>query len=187
MLSQAFAQITFFENAAFQGRSFTTQTPHNNVAQSDFNDRASSVVGRNARVEDDRYAPPPQVTHDYGRRRNERLYQAPITSVRAVVGVPTQRCWIEREQVAQEGRGSANVGGAVLGAVIGGILGHQVGGGTGKDVATAIGVIGGAAEGAKTGRHGSGPQVATRDVQRCTSVPGTASRAADAALPPAGR
>ena len=187
MLSQAFAQITFFENAAFQGRSFTTQTPRNNVAQSGFNDRASSVVGRNARVEDDRYAPPPQVTHDYGRRQNERLYQAPITSVRAVVGVPTQRCWIEREQVAQEGRGSANVGGAVLGAVIGGILGHQVGGGTGKDVATAIGVIDGAAVGANTGRHGSGPQVATRDVQRCTSVPGTASRAADAALPPAGR
>jgi outer membrane lipoprotein SlyB len=34
--------------------------------------------------------------------------------------------------------------GAVLGAVIGGVLGSQVGGGTGRDVATGVGVIGGA-------------------------------------------
>ncbi len=38
-------------------------------------------------------------------------------------------------------------GGAVLGAVIGGVVGHQVGGGSGKDVATGVGVIGGALAG----------------------------------------
>lgn len=38
----------------------------------------------------------------------------------------------------------SDVGGAILGGVVGGILGNQVGGGTGKDVATVIGVLGGA-------------------------------------------
>jgi outer membrane lipoprotein SlyB len=38
-------------------------------------------------------------------------------------------------------------GGAVLGAVIGGVIGHQVGKGTGRDVATGVGVVGGAVAG----------------------------------------
>lgn len=37
--------------------------------------------------------------------------------------------------------------GAVLGAAAGGILGHQIGSGTGQDVATVLGVIGGAVAG----------------------------------------
>jgi len=94
--------------------------------------------------------------------------------VRAVVGTPAQRCWVEREQVVQQGRSDPNVGGAILGAVIGGILGHQVGGGSGKDVATAVGVVGGAAVGANVGRDSGGQQVVTQNVQRCTSVPSQA-------------
>ena len=38
-------------------------------------------------------------------------------------------------------------GGAVLGAVLGGVIGHQMGGGRGRDVATGVGVIGGALAG----------------------------------------
>jgi outer membrane lipoprotein SlyB len=38
-------------------------------------------------------------------------------------------------------------GGAVLGAVLGGVLGHQVGSGRGRDLATGIGVVGGAVAG----------------------------------------
>lgn len=38
-------------------------------------------------------------------------------------------------------------GGAVLGAVLGGVLGHQVGRGRGRDLATGIGVVGGAMAG----------------------------------------
>ncbi len=106
-----------------------------------------------------------------GRRDNERLYEANITSVRAVVGTPAQRCWIEREQVVQQDRGNPNIGGALLGAVIGGILGHQVGGGSGKDVATAVGVVGGAAIGGNINRDSGGQQVVTQNVQRCTSAP----------------
>lgn len=37
--------------------------------------------------------------------------------------------------------------GAVLGAAAGGVLGHQIGSGTGQDVATVLGVIGGAMAG----------------------------------------
>jgi len=58
--------------------------------------------------------------------------------------------------------------------VIGGILGHQVGGGSGKDVATAIGVVGGAAVGANVNRDNNGQQVVTQNVQRCTSAPAQA-------------
>jgi uncharacterized protein YcfJ len=148
------------------------------LAAMGLNDRVSSVrsVGRDAHVDDNRYAPPPPVAYDYRRRDHERLYQAEITSVRAVVGTPTQRCWVDREQVSQtQARGDPNIGGAVLGAVIGGILGHQVGGGSGRDVATAIGVVGGAAVGANAGRNdGGGQRVVTQDVQRCTSTPDAA-------------
>ena len=57
--------------------------------------------------------------------------------------------------------------------MIGGILGHQVGGGSGRDVATAVGVVAGAAVGSNVNRngYGFGQQVQTRDVQRCASAP----------------
>ncbi len=134
-------------------------------------DRIGSMreLRNNERVEEDRYGPEPVAVYDYGRRPNERLYQADITAVRAVVNNQNQqRCWVEREQV-QQGGSSANVPGALLGAVIGGILGHQVGGGSGRDAATAVGVVAGAAVGGNTNRDRSG-RVVTQDVQRCTSA-----------------
>jgi uncharacterized protein YcfJ len=96
------------------------------------------------------------------------LYQVPVTSVRAVVGPPEQRCWIERQQVIEQRGDAPNVPGAIVGAVIGGVLGHQVGGGRGKDIATAGGAVAGAAIGANVGRGGT--QVTSRDVQRCATV-----------------
>lgn len=145
------------------------------LAAMGLNDRVSSVraVGVSAHVDDDRYSPPPAVVYDYGRRHNERVYEANITSVRAVVEDSGQRCWIEREQVVQE-RSGANVPGALLGAVIGGVLGHQVGGGSGRDVATGIGVLAGAAIGGNRGRSRGGQQTTSQDVQRCSSSPGQA-------------
>ena len=123
------------------------------------NDRVSSVraVRRDTRIDDDRYAPAPTPVYDSRRRRNERLFEANVTSVRAVVGPPEQRCWVEREQVVQDQR-SSNVPAAIAGAVIGGILGHQVGGGRGKDLATVGGAIAGGAVGANVGRSGGAPQ-----------------------------
>src|SRR5262245_31851464 len=70
--------------------------------------------------------------NDFRRRPNERLYDAKVTEVRAIVGPSEQRCWIERERVSTRG---ATAGGAIAGAVIGGILGHQVGRGRGQDIA----------------------------------------------------
>ena len=106
--------------------------------------------------------------YDYRRRGNEPLYEAPVTSVRAVVGPSQQRCWIERQAV-DAGPPGINVPGAVVGGVVGGILGHQIGSGRGQDLATGIGAAGGAALGANVGRDAPGT-VYTQDVQRCTDV-----------------
>ena len=212
--TQAAAQVTFYENEGFEGRSFTTQKQVGNFESFGFNDRASSalvardrwevcedarfkgrcivlrpgrypslaamglndrissvrMVGSNARIGEDRYAPAPVASSDYRRRNDERLYEANVTSVHAVVGPPEQRCWVERERVAQD-RGEANVPGAIAGAVIGGILGHQVGSGRGQDVATVGGAVAGAAIGANVGRDRGEPQGYGQDVRHCESVP----------------
>ena len=98
---------------------------------------------------------------DYHRRGDERIYEVPVTDVRAVVGPPEQRCWVERGEF----RGNPNVPGAIAGAVIGGILGHQIGGGHGQDVATIGGAVAGGAIGANVGRdEGYG------NVQHCSDV-----------------
>lgn len=108
----------------------------------------------------------------YRRRSNEREYEAPVTAVHAVMGAPTERCWIERQQVSEPGRGDRNVGGAIAGALIGGVLGHQIGGGTGKDIATVGGAVAGGVIGSNVGRDGN--TYGSRDVQRCqSSVSGT--------------
>jgi uncharacterized protein YcfJ len=156
------------------------------LAAMGLNDRVASVrtVSRNARIDDsryapapaaasDRYAPAPAATNEYRRRNNERLYEANVTSVRAVVGPPEQRCWVEQEQVPQE-RSKLNVPGAVAGAVIGGILGHQIGNGRGQDIATVGGAVAGGAVGANVGRDRSGQPAQTQDVQRCENVPSQA-------------
>ena len=109
-------------------------------------------------------APPPAApVYDYRVRPSERLFQASVVSVHAVVGTPERRCWIERQQVG----GEPNVGGAILGGVIGGVLGHQIGSGRGNDAATAGGALAGAAIGANAGRDGGYGQ----NVERCRDVP----------------
>jgi len=161
------------EDVRFSGRCVVLRPgAYPSLGAMGLNDRVSSVraVSRNARIDDQRYAPAPvapQVTF-YGNQ--ERLYEANVTSVRAVLGTPGQRCWVEREQVAQS-QGGPNVPGAIVGGIIGGILGHQIGGGTGKDIATVGGVVAGAAVGSNVG---NGQQAAARDVQRCENVPSQA-------------
>lgn len=121
------------------------------------------------------YVPPPPAPapYVYYPRQGERLYAANVVAVRAVVGPPEHRCWIEREQVVAGG--GPNVPGAIIGGILGGVIGHQIGGGHGNDVATAIGAIGGAAVGGNVNRPG--PQVYTQDIRRCAAVPGSAQPA----------
>lgn len=215
--SQAVAQITFYENNNFEGRTFTTRNNVNNFVKIGFNDRASSAIVMNDRVEvcedinfkgqctvlrsgrypslaamgindrvssvrvlssrdrvsDGRYAPPTYPVYDSRRRNGEGIYEATVTSVRAVIGSPTQRCWVEREQVVQN-IGNDNAGAVIAGTILGGILGHQVGGGRGQDLATVGGAIAGATLGANLSSNGLGQQIVTRNVQRCTTVPSQA-------------
>lgn len=140
------------------------------------NNRISSArpLPANEHVADNEYAPMPIVAQDFRRGRKERMYDAQVTSVRAVGGTPAQRCWIEREQVAQlppveRQQAGLNIPGAAVGAIIGGILGHQVGGGSGQKIATVGGALGGAALGAQYGRNDQQAQAVplTQDVRRC--------------------
>lgn len=158
------------ENAGFTGRCVVLRPGrYPSLATMALNNRISSAreVLFDARIEDERYAPLPSPIYDSRRRNNERLYEANVTSVRAVVGTPEQRCWVEQEQIAPE-RSTANIPAAIAGAVIGGVLGHQIGGGHGKDLATAGGAVAGGFLGANIGRGDT--QAQTRDVQRCTNA-----------------
>jgi uncharacterized protein YcfJ len=139
------------------------------------NDSVSSVraLEWSARVEEPRLAPAPVAVYDNRLRNEERLFEVNVDSVRAVMAVAGQRCWMEPAQVPQT-RANPNVGGAIAGALIGGILGHQVGGGVGKDLATVGGAVAGAAIGSKVGRDGGTSQPGTQDVQRCVDEPGLA-------------
>lgn len=162
------------EDADFQGRC-TVLGPGNypSLAAMGFNNVISSA---RPIVEQAQYpvaAPPPRgPEQDFRRRPDEHLFEVPVHTVRAVVGPPEQRCWVERQQVAVPAQPAANVPGAIVGAIIGGVLGHQVGGGRGQDVATAGGAVAGAAIGANVGRSTGG--VYGQDVQRCAVVPGSA-------------
>ena len=169
------------EHAQFQGQCVVLKPGrYRTLGQMGMNNAISSVrridqVGYDNRVPS--YPPgyngPPSHAYNvppayvYNRQSDERVYEAPVTSVRAVVGPPEQRCWVERQEVV-ENRSGPNVPGAIVGAVIGGVLGHQVGGGRGQDVATAGGAVAGAAIGSNVGRGGG--QVYSQDVQRCANV-----------------
>lgn len=160
------------DDANFRGNCMVLRHgSYESLAGMGLNDRISSVrpVGKRNSYANEAPAPLPQPTYEYRRRPRERLVEVPVTSVRAVVGTPEQRCWVERQQVAEPARNGTNVGGVIAGALIGGILGHQVGGGTGRDVATAGGAVAGAAIGNNMANN-SGQQSYARDVRRCENV-----------------
>lgn len=165
------------EDARFGGRCMILRPGrYPSLDSMGLNNRLSSVravSAEAARQDDDRYRTAPMPVYDSRRRSDERLYEATVTSVRAVVSTPGQRCWVERAQVAPE-QSSANIPAGLAGAVIGGILGHQVGGGRGKDLATVAGVVAGAALGANVGRDSQQQAAVGRDVQRCENTPGQA-------------
>jgi uncharacterized protein YcfJ len=161
------------EDARFQGRCVVLRRgSYDSLRGLGMENRISSVrpvVDRRA-YENEAPQPLAAPTYDYRRRPDERLREVPITSARAVMGPPEQRCWVERGQVSE--RRELNVPGAIIGGVLGGILGHQVGGGTGKTVATIGGAVGGGALGANIDRIRD-PQ-SGQEVRRCENVAGQA-------------
>lgn len=160
------------DDAYFRGQCMILRRgTYESLSAMGMNDRISSVrpVSYRPRYDNEMANPSQERGYEYRRRFNESMFQAPVTSVHAVVGTPEQRCWIERQQVTEPAHNN-NVGGAVLGAVLGGVLGHQVGGGTGRDVATAGGAVAGAAIGSNMGNSSS---TYARDVRRCDDVTST--------------
>jgi uncharacterized protein YcfJ len=194
LATQAAAQVTLYDRSDFQGRPVTTTQARTDTAFAaslivmDNNNwevcdetafrgfcvtltpgrypSLASMGMRNpvssVRVVDD----PRAERREFRRRDGEHLFNVEVASVRAVMGSPEQRCWVERDQVAPR----ANVGGAIAGALIGGIVGHQIGRGGGRDVATVGGAVVGGAVGANVGRGSPGYE----DVQRCATVPAQA-------------
>ncbi len=162
------------EDAGFRGRCIVLP-PGNypSLGQYDMNNRVSSVrqVGGNEYSSMVVPAPAPAPAYEYRWRPEEKLFEVPVSYVRAVVGPPEQRCWVERQQVVEPSQ--PNVPGAIIGGILGGVLGHQIGGGRGKDVATVAGAVGGVAIGSNVGRS-QGGAVYDQDVQRCAAVPGSA-------------
>ena len=158
------------EHARFEGRCVVLRRgSYDSLRSLGMENRISSVrqINNNRRYESEPEPVAAVPDYQWRRRPNETVYQAPVTSVHAVVGPPNERCWVERQQVQQN---NPNVGGALLGGLIGGVLGHQVGGGSGKDLATGAGVVGGALLGANAGNNNG---VATQDVRRCEQVANT--------------
>jgi uncharacterized protein YcfJ len=165
------------EHERFEGRCVILRRgSYPSLREYGLNNQVSSVgpAENRRRYSYEEIGPPPgaaaQPVYEYHVRPGERVFDVPVASVRAVVGPPNQRCWVERQQVAQPGSSNQpNVGGAIVGGLVGGILGHQVGGGSGKDLATAGGAVAGAVIGSNVANQNGG-QVATRDVQRCENV-----------------
>jgi uncharacterized protein YcfJ len=162
------------EDTQFRGRCVVLGSGrYPSLASMGLNDRISSVryVNWNSRSDSGRGDRVPD--RDYGRRDNERTYEANVTSVRAVVGAAEQRCWMEPSQVPAQ-RSGVNVPGTVVGALVGGILGHQIGHGTTRNVATVGGAVAGGLVGNKVG-GGSQAQAQGPDVQRCSTTQSQAS------------
>ena len=161
------------EDAGFRGRCIVLQ-PGNypSFGAYDMNFRISSArpAGGNSYTQVVAPPPTPAPAYEYRWRPEEKLFEVPISNVRAVVGSAEQRCWVERQQVVEPAQ--PNVAGAIIGGVLGGVLGHQIGGGTGKTVATVGGAVAGTALGANVAKRPGGTY--EQDVQRCADVPGTA-------------
>ena len=139
------------EDAGFHGRCVVLRRgSYDSLRAMGLNNQISSVrpVDNNRQAyRAEEPVPAPVPAYEWRRRPNERLIEVPVTSVRAVMGPPEQRCWVERQAVAEPSR-DLNVPGAVIG-----------------------GVAGGAAVGANVGRN---DQVVTntRDIRRCENVAG---------------
>jgi len=103
------------EHADFGGRCIVLKAgQYPSLAYAGLNNQVSSMRRVSGRPDHGSAPPPPAPAEPYAyyQRHGERLYQADVVAVRAVVGSPEQRCWVEQQQV-QSG-GGPNIGGAIV-------------------------------------------------------------------------
>ena len=154
--------------------SYCVLKTYDSLAAVGMGDRISSVRPMERRARYVNEVPPPfdAPTYEYRQRPDERLYQADVTSVRAVVGPPEQRCWLERQQVVEDRPAGANVPGAIARRRHWRASWHIRSAARGQDVATAGGAV---ADTATSGRT----QVADppRSTARTSSVAQRSARA----------
>jgi len=109
------------EQPRFQGRcAVLRRGNYPNLRGTGLEENISSIRRANERR---RYDNEPQAAagddYKYRRRANERTSEVPVTSVRAIMGPPNQRCWVERQAAPAPADPGA--------AFIAGILGYQIG------------------------------------------------------------
>lgn len=163
------------EEARFEGRCVILRRgSYPSLREMGLNNTISSVRRFEGRGHARVYEPVPAMPApqpEWRVRGGEATFEVPVSQVRGIAGPPSQRCWVERQQIAEPARNDANIGGALIGGIVGGILGHQVGGGTGKDLATAGGAVAGAVVGSNLASdNAGGSRIVNRDVQRCENV-----------------
>jgi hypothetical protein len=108
------------EGVGFSGRcAVLSPGAYDRLGTMGLNDRLSSVRPAPASASHDNEAPPPMGRPDYAYRQRprERLFEVPVSSVRAVLGTPERRCWIEHPPEQRESRGVDRAG----------VIGHQTG------------------------------------------------------------
>jgi hypothetical protein len=86
------------------------QGSYDSLSGMGMNDRISSarLVGKSCQYDNLMPDPIAVPAYEYRRRPNERVFNAPFTLVRAVVGPPNERCWLEQERVVESGNGDRN-------------------------------------------------------------------------------
>jgi Beta/Gamma crystallin len=107
------------EGVGFSGRcALLSPGAYDRLGAMGLNDRLSSVRPAQARVSHDNEASPPMRRPDYAYRQRprERLFEVPVSSVRAVLGAPEQRCWVEHQPGQRDGGSPGR-----------GVIGHQTG------------------------------------------------------------
>ena len=117
------------EDARFEGRCVVLRPgSYDSLRALGLGHRISSVRPTDKRRRESLEAPAPRTTakYDWRRRSNERVYEAQVILVRAVMGDAPARCWVERQMVT-DSRGEASRG-TVLGhqVVAGGVRGAEV-------------------------------------------------------------
>jgi hypothetical protein len=111
------------DEVGFKGRcAVLSPGSYDRLASMGLNDRLASVRPATSGARHDNEAAPPmrRPNYDYRQRPRENLFEATVTSVRAVFGPPERRCWIERQPEERQPEREVTPTGR-------GVIGHQIG------------------------------------------------------------